>query len=106
MVPMKRKLVHVPDDPAADCNENIDAAPATGAPPAAPAAPAAPAGAEAWPEAQDEASPGKRGRGGGDKNKVNTSMLELVCLVMEQGQQQIFSFQAGQPGGCSRNQIV
>ncbi len=29
--------------------------------------------------------------------KVNTTVLELVCLVTEQGQQQIFSFQAGQP---------
>ena len=37
--------------------------------------------------------------------KVNTLVLELVCLVTEQGQQQIFSFQAGQPGGSSRNQI-
>ncbi len=38
--------------------------------------------------------------------KVNTIVLELVCLVTEQGQQQIFSFQAGQAGGCSRNPIV
>ena len=32
-------------------------------------------------------------------------MLELVCLVTEQWQQQIFSTRAGQPGGCSRKQI-
>ena len=44
--------------------------------------------------------------GGGKRiKKVNTSVLELVCLVTEQGQQQIFSFQAGQAGGSSRNQI-
>jgi hypothetical protein len=49
----------------------------------------------------------ERGCLGGGKRikKVNTSVLELVCLVTEQGQQQIFSFQAGQPGGSSRNQI-
>ena len=46
------------------------------------------------------------GLGGGKRiKKVNTSVLELVCLVTEQGKQQIFSFQAGQPGGSSRNQI-
>jgi hypothetical protein len=62
-VPMKRKLVSVPDDPAADGNGNIDAAPAAAAPPAAPAAPA---GAEAGVEAP-EAAPAarKRGKGGG-----------------------------------------
>ena len=38
--------------------------------------------------------------------KENTIVLELVCLVTEPGQQQIFSFQAGQPGGSSRNPIV
>ena len=44
--------------------------------------------------------------GGGKRTKkVNTIVLELVCLVTEQGQQQMFSFQAGQPGGSSRNQI-
>ena len=44
--------------------------------------------------------------GGGKRTKkVNTIVLELVCLVTEQGQQQIFSFQAGQAGGSSKNQI-
>jgi hypothetical protein len=43
--------------------------------------------------------------GGKSTKKVNTIVLELECLVTEQGQQQIFSFQAGQPGGSSRNQI-
>ena len=41
--------------------------------------------------------------GGGKRNKkVNTIVLELVCLVTEQWQQQIFSTRAGQPGGCSK----
>ena len=68
-VPMKRKLVSVPDDPAADGNGNIDAAAGAAAPPAVPpAAPAAPAGAEAGAEAPEEA-PAKRGKGGGTKQK-------------------------------------
>ena len=56
---------------------------------------------------QDPHPSQERGCLGGGKwtKKVNTIVLELVCLVTEQGQQQIFSFQAGQPGGSSRNQI-
>ena len=56
---------------------------------------------------QDPHPSQERGCLGGGKRikKVNTSVLELVCLVMEQGQQQILSFQAGQLGGCSRNPI-
>ena len=56
----------------------------------------------------ETATPPKRGGcpGGGKRTKkVNTIVLELVCLVTEQGQQQIFSFQAGQAGGSSKNQI-
>ena len=66
---MKRKLVSVPDDPAADCSGNIAAAPAAVALPAAPDAPAAPAGAEAGAEAPEEAPTGKRARGGTTKAK-------------------------------------
>ena len=56
---------------------------------------------------QDPHPSQERGCLGGGKRtkKVNTIVLELVCLVTEQGQQQIFSFQAGQAGGSSKNQI-
>ena len=48
-----------------------------------------------------EGVPGRRQ----ENQKLNTIVLELVCLLTEQGQQQIFSFQAGQAGGSSKNQI-
>ena len=56
---------------------------------------------------QDPHPSQERGCLGGGKRtkKVNTIVLELVCLVTEQWQQQIFSTRAGQPGGCSRKQI-
>ena len=53
------------------------------------------------PPSQERGCPG----GGKRTKKVNTFVLELVCLVTEQWQQQIFSIRAGQPpGGCSKKQ--
>ena len=52
------------------------------------------------PPSQERGCPG----GGKRTKKVNTIVLELVCLVTEQWQQQIFSTRAGQPGGCSKKQ--
>ena len=55
---------------------------------------------------QDPHPSQERGCLGGGKRtkKVNTIVLELVCLVTEQWQQQIFSTRAGQQGGCSKKQ--
>ena len=40
------------------------------------------------------------------REKLNTIVLELECLESEQWLQQIRSFQAGQPGGCSWKRII